>query len=310
MTTPRRATLCLIVAVLPLLASTASPGPLSKPCVAAGARWVVHLDVERFALSQTCQELTRHATREQAFQSLIGRYRDLLGSDPLHTLFDVTLYGESPDGARPVAILRGTFSETALAQRLSRYPRYGTNTVMGFALHRWEDKAAGTGFHACFPAPRLLALGLDEPSVVAAAQVISGARPSLKAGRTTHLSLPAETSHVFFTAVARNIAGAATRSFPALMLRHAEAATVQIGERKGMIEANLSVAAASPEAVFQIQETLNGLLVSASLAPDDSGLAQLVGMSAVERRGQTLALRLQCPANKAASALANAILSR
>lgn len=299
----------LTVVTLGLGTLTAWPGTLPKASISANAKWVIHLDIERFAPSQTCQSLRRDAEGGGGFQNLLDHYRNLLGVEPLKDLAHVTLYGEETSGNRGVALISGSMSPKTIVQRLSGYPKYRTKTVGKLTLHKWRDKSGTTELNASFYSSRLLVIGSDEPAVLGAIQVLNGSQPSLADRKTPTLSIPSAAEGVFLTAITKGYAGSPEEPLKALILRNTDSAVVQIGERKGLVDAGIVLTAISPEAAFQIHQILNGLIVSANLTSDADGLAKLAALSEVTRQDQIVSLTLRCPARDAASALAASMLS-
>lgn len=309
MVAPRSRTLRLLLALALLGAPAALAGPLVRAHVAANAKWVAHLDMERFGPSQTCQSLLRDPNGGGGFQAFLARYRALLGIDPLKDLTQVTLYGEEVTGSRGVALIQGTMNPKLIVQRLSGYPRYQAKPMGGLTLHKWRDKSGTVEFNACFYASRLLIIGSDEPAMRSAVATLTGNQASL-AGKNPALVVPPAGEGVFFTAVTKGYAGSSEEPLRALILRNTETAVLRIGETKGWVDANMVLSAVSPEAAFQIHQILNGLVVSASLAAEAGGLARLAELSEVARQDRTVTLKLHCPARDAASALAASMLSR
>jgi hypothetical protein len=300
----------LIAVGLGLGTLTARAGTLPRANVSANAKWVVHLDIERFSASQTCQILRRDTEGGGGFQEMLVHYRNLLGVDPLKDLSHVTLYGEETSGNRGVALIAGSMSPKTVVQRLSGYPKYSTKPAGKLTLHKWRDKSGATELNACFYTPRLLVIGSDEPAVLGAMQILNGKQPSLGDQRIPTLPLPPPSEGVFMTAVTRSYAGSSQEPIKALILRSTDSAVIQIAERKGLVDAGIVLSAISPDAAIQIHQILNGLVVSASLVPDADGLAKLAALSEVTRQGQTVSLTLHGPARDMASALATGMLSQ
>lgn len=299
-----------IAAALLVSAATVTAGPLARTQISADAKWVVHLDMERFAPSQTCQILCRDKEGGEGFQTLLARYRNLLGVDPLKDLSHITLYGDQVSGSRGVALIGGALNTKTVVQRLAAYPQYRTRTVGRMLVHKWRDQASGTELNACFLSSRLLAIASDEPTLIGAADVLSGNKSNLASRKTPGLALPVAREGVFLTAVTKSYAGSPEEPLKAMILRNTDSAVLQIAENKGMVDAGVVLTAVSPEAAFQIQQVLNGLIVSANLAADSSSLARLAQLSEVSCQDQTVTLRLHCPARDAAAALAAGVLSR
>lgn len=291
-----------------LLVCNAAAGPLTRAQIPATAKWVMHVDVDRLAASQTCMVLTNNPASGRAFVNALARYRALLGVDPLHDLRHVTLYGEDVTGNRGVALVSGNLRADTITRSLSAYPQYRNTPWGSWTLHKWRDRATGTEMNACLYSSRLLVIGSDESGVAGALNVLSGAKPNMIKGKSS-LVLPQPRDGVFFTAASRGYSGAEADPLKAMILRNTDSATLQIGETAGKVNAGLLLNAVSPDAALQIEQILNGLILTATLSDNQSGLARLAGLSEVSRQDRTVGLQLRCPAWQAAAALSQAILS-
>jgi hypothetical protein len=302
-------TLSTVVATAVVLSAlTAAAGPLSKAQIPATAKWVMHVDIDRLAASQTCAVLTNNPATGKAFLNAIARYRTLLGVEPLRDLHQVTLYGEDVTGNRGVALISGNLRADTLTRSLSAYPQYRATPWGAWTLHKWRDRSSGTEMNACLYSSRLLIIGSDESGVAGALNVLSGAKPNLIKGKSK-LAFPRPRDGVFFTAASRGYEGAEQDPLKAMILRNTDSATLQIGEKAGRVDAGLLLNASSPEAAQQIEQILNGLVLTAALSGDSNGLARLAGLSEVSCQDRSVGLQLQCPARDAAAALAAALLS-
>ncbi len=284
-------------------------GPLSKAQIPATAKWVMHVDIDRLAGSQTCAVLTNNPATGRAFMNALARYRSLLGVDPLRDLRQVTLYGEDVTGNRGVALISGRLKADTITRSLSAYPQYRSAPWGSWTLHKWRDRSSGQEMNACLYSSSLLVIGSDESGVAGALNVLGGVKPNaIKGG--SRLVFPQPREGVFFTATSRGFEGAEQDPLKAMILRNTDSATLQIGEKAGKVDAGLLLNAVSPEAAQQIEQILNGLVLTAALSGDENGLSRLAGMSEVSCQDRSVGLQLRCPARDAAAALAAAILSQ
>jgi len=237
----------ILAASLALAVAAASAGPLPKTQIPATAKWVLHADIDRLAGSKTCAVLTDGPAAGRAFQNALARYRALLGVDPLRDLRNVTLYGEDTTGSRGVALISGDLRADTVTHTLSGYPQHRTTTWGAWTLHHWRDAASGTEMCACLHTARLLVIGSDESAVAGALNVLNGVKQSL-ATKKGILVLPPERDGVFLTAVSRGYSGSQQEPLKAMILHNTDSATLQIGERKGVLEAGLALNAISPDA--------------------------------------------------------------
>lgn len=301
----------ILVATVSLLAAPRlEASALPKSQITGDAKWVMHLDMERFAPSQTCRLLASGRNGGKSFQVLLNRYRTLLGIDPLKDIAGLTLYGTEVTGNRGTALISGALNPQAITRQLSSYPKYEVRTYGKLKLQSWIDRATGRPLWACFYTTRLLILASDESAVLSAAATLDGSRASLATG--TSLALPLKTLRdgCFFTAVSRGYAGAPGEDpVKAMILRSTESAVMQLSETSGMVDGSILLRAVSPDTALQIHQVLKGLMVAANLSDEASPLARLAGMSDISRNDQVVTMKLRCPASDAADLLSTSIPS-
>ena len=305
MTIPPR---LLLVTLLIAAGSSLRAAPLPKSQVSGDAKWVVHLDMEQFAPSQTCKLMMGGKSGSKSFQSILDHYRTLLGVDPLKDISGLTLYGSEITGNRGTALISGALNYRAIIKQLSAYPQYTTKTYGKLTLHTWMDKTSGRPLWACFQSTRLLILASDEGSVMNAVSTIEGSRSNLTNTKTVAVPMPAVREGTFFTALTKGYAGSNTDPIKAMILRNTEAAAMQLAESHGMVDGTILLKAVSSDSAEQIHQILNGLMVSASLTDSSSPIAKLAGMSEVSQDNNNVSLKIHCPASDAANILAETML--
>lgn len=281
--------------------------PLSKDQIPADAKWVMHLDMSQFAASQTCRILANGQGDARRFQAMLTHYRNLLGVDPLKDIASLTLFGNEVTGSRGVALVGGSLNAKQITRQFSTYPQYSSKKSGKLTVQQWVDQSSGKPLWASFYNSRQLILASDEFALVNTAWVLDGEKPSLAASKTAPLPFPAAQPGNFFTAVTRGYSG--TSPTQAMILRNTQSANLQLAENSGIVDGGILLNADSPEAAIQIQQILNGLMVSAGFTDPDSPLAKLAELSTVSRSGTTMSLKIRCPATEAAGLVASALLS-
>jgi len=281
--------------------------PLSKSQIPADSKWVMHLDMNQFSSSQTCRILTTGQSDGKQFQTMLNRYRTLLGIDPLKDISSLTLFGSEITGNRGVALINGSLNSKQITKQFSTYPQYSTKKNGQLTLQTWQDKASGKPLWASFYSSRQLILASDEFSLLNAAWVLDGEKPSLSSSKATALPFPAVQPGNFFTAVTKGYSG--TNPTQAMILRNTESANMQLAESSGIVDGAILLNADSPETAGQIQQILNGLMVSAGFADSESPLAKLAELSTISRTGNTMSLKIHCPAGEAAGLVSSTLLS-
>jgi hypothetical protein len=297
----------LAAALLAVGLTAAHAGGLSKSQVSAGAKWIAHYDMERFAATQLCASLLKDPVRGKAFREQLAHYRLFLGVEPLQDIRHITLYGEDVSGSRGTALIAGALDPNLFVKRISANPQYKAVSSGKRTIHQWLDKRSGAPLFACFHAPRLLVVTSDEASMTGALSVLDGRRKAL-ADTRDGLPIPSTRTDVFFMAVSRGYAGSNDSPLRAMILRNTETATVVLAENRNMAEGALRLGASSPEGATLIEQTLNGLM-AVSLFGNDDQLGEIARRCAISRNDRLVDVTLRCPATEAAI-LISAFLSR
>jgi hypothetical protein len=92
-----------------------------------------------------------------------------------------------------------------------------------------------------------------------------------------------------------------------MILRNTESASLQLSENSGIVDGVVLLNADSPESAIQIQQILNGLMLSSGFANPDSPLSKLSELSTLSRSGNTMSLKIRCPAGEAAGLISTAL---
>lgn len=282
--------------------------PLPKSQVSADAKWVLHLDMDQFAPSQTCRLLLNGQGEAKKFQGLLNHYQTLLGVDPLKDLSSMTLYGTETVGNRGVALINGSLNYRTITKQFSTYPQYRTKTSGKLTLQTWTDRATKRPLWASFHTSRRLIMASDERALLLAVATIDGLKPSLSSWKTAALPIPPPQSGTFFTASTLGYAGASPDPIQAMILKNTEHATMQVSENQGVVDGQVVLQASSPDAAAQIHQVLNGLMLTSSFADHASPFAKLAEASEISQNQKAVVLKLHCPAREAAGILAATML--
>ena len=296
---------CIATALLLSVAGTLSAAPISKSQVPADSKWVMHLDMNQFASTETCRLLAAGKSDSRRFQSMLAHYRNLLGVDPLKDIASLTLFGNEVTGNRGVALISGSLNAKQISKQFSSYPQYSTKKNGKLTVQSWLDKGSSKPLWASFYSSRQLILASDEFSLLNSAWVLDGEKPNLSSSKMTSLPFPAVQPGSFLTAVTKGFCG--TSPTQAMILRNTESANLQLSETSGIVDGVVLLNADSPETAIQIQQILNGLMISSGFADPDSPLAHLAELSTISRNGNTMSLKIHCPAGEAAGLVSSAL---
>lgn len=290
-------------------AASLQAAPLPKAQIAGDAKWVIHVDMDQFAPSQTCRLLMNGRNGSKSLQSIMTHYQTLLGVDPLKDISSLTLYGTEITGTRGTALISGALNRQTITRQFSSYPQYAVRNYGKRQLHTWTDKGTGRPLWACFHTSRQLILASDEDSVLAAAAILDGSRPNLANSKSVALPMQAVRDGTFFTAITKGYAGSNSDPVKALILKQTESAVVQLSEKEKRVNGSILLRAVSPDTANQIHQILNGLIFSSTLTDSASPIAKLAGMSEVSQDHRDVLMTIHCPASEAADLLSALLLA-
>lgn len=288
--------LCLCF-VSPLLA-----GPLDLQRVPAQAKWVLHIDMEKFVASKTGVAILEEASK-QGLDIMLAIAKAGIGIDPVKDLKNATAYGTKFGDESGAMVLQGTLDKTAILKILKLKPSFKESKYGEIAVYQWEnktskDKPAIDIFGAFFG---------DDTAVVATSQPILQQALDVLGGKGDNLAKAADKTLVidktaFIVAfvtkvelkfvsgiVARPDAEAALpatgQPAPALSNKLV-AAQVMVGEKDNALWTKLSITAADDATATDLKQVGDGLLAFIRLAQLDAKTpttaAEIEGMNSAE----------------------------
>jgi hypothetical protein len=293
-------------------AYAAHAGPLRHQEVAADARWVLHLDVDRFRSTPTGESLLQEAGNKLS-EHLKQLFKDEPSPDlDLNKLKSVTVYGDF-SGSNQVVILKsdleiGKILEFALTQAAKHK-----------GLSSWPLTKAERGGVTTYTLPDHVSIwvrpdntGILSKSAEAAEranEVIDGRSPNLTS-RTAFNDFPTVQKAFFFFGAAEGFNSSeelkaevfkdGTNNPKAKILKMTESGRAVIGQDDDKLFLNISLKAKTSEVATHMQQVVQGMIALASLAQSDNEQVQQLAESAkVTTAGNNVNLSLSFPADKA-----------
>ena len=261
----RRLAPIVLTAALLLAARAAPAAPVNPADVAAGANWVVHLDVDQLLKNDLGQHLLR-AWKAKTLDLTPAAALQLANFDPATDLAGATLYGTDADPAAGVAVFHGTFDEEKISALLALGPDHAAAPYGAHVVHAWkqspEDAADDGARHGAFADAHTFVVSRTAKSVETALDTLDGkAKPA--AGLVPDLS-----PGTYLFAAAKDFtlpkgAGGALRS---KLLDKLSALLVQVGSDGPDTFLTAKADLPTPEQGRQARQILGGLLAYATLA--------------------------------------------
>jgi hypothetical protein len=306
-------TLVRILTVIALGATaTAMATPLTKKQVAADAKWVVHLDVDKlrstavgdYVIKQVLAAKLGDLTRQFDFDLDWNKVNSLTaygtGLQSKHIFEGVVLLKTDLDLSKPLdsAVEKDSQGDDHKPRTLQK-SQEGRATIYSFNHDLFVSIQPG------YP----VIVGKSLESIQKAADVLSGKSANL--GSTETFSEFPKTQKAFF------FLGAVEAFDPtegetekahegdgfnpkAKILKLADGGRVVLGEESNELFLDLSLKAKSKEVVTQMQQVIQGMIALASLSQSkNQELQQLAQSAQVSAKGKIVSLKLGYPADQA-----------
>ncbi|MBK7878127.1 MAG: hypothetical protein IPJ77_20910 [Planctomycetes bacterium] len=223
--------------------------------IAAGARWVAHVDVEALARSEVYAALVADGVvkLEDEVEAL-----EAFGLDPVKDLRSVTVYSVDPMSEHTIVLLRGNENvDRALAKKQTE-EGYREEVFEGKALHAWGDAWFAAVLRQEGSADRLVVQSDDRASVALACAVLEGRGKSFAQSESPVLkNLPGEGSIVFAAATTK-VSELSGLEVASSVVKLADDLVFDLGESHGELYAKLRVDAETAKEARQIQQVLQG----------------------------------------------------
>jgi len=239
-----------------LVSGIAYGGAINKAEVGSSAKWVVHLDVDRF-LNSKIGKLVADETANEDLKKGLDALRATIHFDPLKDIKSVTLYGDNflPDSG--IAVVKGSPSAEALnafeklivLSKTHEQVSYGSH-----AIHKWVDCKKQKPSALCFYAPGVTVLGGNVDKLKEAMDVLDGKKGCMKD------NMPEGEGFLLISARKDNGSASALKAEAdeknparAAVFQNAQWLTAVVGEAGEKFGLELKLGANSAESAAQIQ---------------------------------------------------------
>lgn len=160
----------LILCLLPLHSAAATP--LQKAQIPASSKWLVHLDLDAFKKSflGTLVLNEIEAEERQEMEALA----ELLGSNPLQDIDQITIYGPDSDKKNAVLMVSGRFVPAKLLALVTLNKTYEKIPFRDYTLHQWISDDSGENQVGVFARDNMILLSQSRISIEQALDVLDG----------------------------------------------------------------------------------------------------------------------------------------
>lgn len=283
------------MAVVLCLSGIIHAGPIQIENVSADAKWVAHVDIERF-VSSKIGALILEELQAKGLKRKFAAFREVFGFYPSEDLRSITLYGNQYQPHKGVLIIKGTFDKEKLLILIRANDTYQEQDYKGRAIHEWIDK--GEEHYGSFYKDDVIVIANSKKNVHKGLDVMDGNSGNL-ADNAESSDFQLAPPGVFLTAAARGISEQAAVPPKAMILKMADRLILAVGEVEGNDYIRVVLKARDETAANQIQQMLQGIIAFGTMMGEQNPqLAELAQAVQLTLNGTRVKLRLTQPAEK------------
>jgi hypothetical protein len=275
-----------------VLISTASADPLRKEHVPADAKWLLHLDLDKFRTTKVGGYFTKEILEKKLAGPKADLKRDLNFDLDISRISSITAFGtdyQSHPDANGVLLIRTDLEvQKALDGAIQKISQDS-----GGAAEPIKKLPGGTPSYSIHDdvfitirPDKLVLLGKSRQPVEKAEAVLAGKAANLNSGKAFS-GFPEMPKAFFFVAIAEAFNEDAPLPPQAKVLKMTDGGRLVLGENAENLFLNLTLKAKSSEVVAQMQQVIQGTVALASLSqsenPELMQLAQSVKVSSDDR---------------------------
>ena len=284
----RSAAVIAVAAAMLLAAGRAratAPDPKYLP---ADAKWLVHVDVDRLAKTQTYEIVMQQAERDDAnVREKLAKVGEALGTRFPEDLHGLTLVGRGFDPTSAVLVVRGKLEKDRLLGMAKTMPGY-TSVMHGTAeVSTWAGAKQAESVSGAFLADDVLVLGRTPADVRRMLDLAAGReKPAAADGLLAAAAADAPDASGVMAYLAADGLAELQRKYPVSpLIAQVSSARLTLGERGEDLTLKAVLNVTSPEIAKQVKGALEGFKALMGLAAlDDSGDVQAKAVAEIAQR--------------------------
>ena len=279
------------------LAVPAFPGTIPSSIVPEGARWVAHLDMEKFVATKLYEFLDKDGTFEIKSRD-VNRW---LKIDPAKDLTGVTVFGFEPGGKGQIVVaVAGKFDKARLLTLLDLDEDHTETPYGAYTVHT----TGGDGYGA-FVNDGLIVLSEDRLAVEKVLDTAGGKSKNFT-GSALNASLKDVPASAFLSGVLPDLSALSEMNSQSKILEKASGLFFLAQEKQDALQLRLQVTADSPENAKNMADLVQGIIAMGRLGGNEGDMARIASVLdglQVKLDGKVLRLDFERPSREIADLL-------
>jgi len=266
----KKATLIVatLAAVALFLAAPAYPGAIPVKIVPESARWVAHLDMEKF----TATELFGYLEKDGKFEI---KTRDLdrwLKMDPVKDIKGVTVFGFGPGDKQVAFVVEGKLDKAGLIAKAESEKDVQKTAYGAYTVYSGDGDGCGA-----FITDTMVVFAEDRALVEKVLDTAAGKAKDF-GGTPLHASLKDVPAGAFVSGVLPDLTALGKEIGQSKVLDQASGLFFLAQEKSGQLVLRLQVTAASPESAKNMADVVQGLIAMGRLGGNEGEMARMASM--------------------------------
>jgi hypothetical protein len=291
----KRTILIATLAVLTLvLAVPAFPGAIPAKIVPENARWVAHLDMEKFAAT----ELFTALEKDGQFRVKTRDMDRWLKMDPVKDIRGVTAVGFGPGDDKIAIIVEGRLDKAGLIAKAESEEDLRKTAYGAYTLYSGDGDGC-----AAFITDNMVVLS-ESRSLVEKVLDTAGGKAKDFGGTPLSASLKDVPAGAFISGVLPDLSGLSRLNSQSKVLEQASGLFFMAQEKSGLLLLRLQVTAATPESAKNMADVVNGIVAMGRLGGNEGDMAKVAAMLdglQVKLDGKVLRLDFERPSKDIAA---------
>ncbi|MCX6568807.1 MAG: hypothetical protein NT147_07140 [Candidatus Aminicenantes bacterium] len=285
----------LVLAAL-ILIVPAWPGTLPTSVIPDGARWVAHLDMEKFISTKLYEFLDK----DGKFEIKSGDLNRWFKIDVPKDITGVTVFGLGPGDDQVVFAVSGKFDKAGLLALVALDKEHQEIPYGAYTLY-----SSGSDEYGAFINDNLIVFSEGRQAIEKVLDAAGGKAKNF-ASTPLNASLKGVPPTAFLSGVMPDLSGFSGMNSQSKVLEKASGLFFMAQEKQDALQIRLQVTADSPESAKNMADVAQGIIAMGKLGGNDGDLAKIASLLAglqVTLDGKVLKLDFERPSREIADIL-------
>jgi hypothetical protein len=287
-----------LMAIALFLAVPAFPGAIPSSVVPENARWVVHLDMEKFVATG----LYGYLEKDGKFQIKSRDIDRWFKMDIPKDIKGVTVFGLGPDDKQIVFAVAGKFDKAAILAKIEAEEDHQKTPYGAYTLYSMDGEESGA-----FINDGLIVFSEGREAIQKVLDTAGGKAKNF-AGTPLSASLKAVPGTAFLSGVMPDLSRLSGMNNQSKVLEKASGLFFLAQEKADRLLVRLQVTADTPESAKNMVDVVNGLLAMGRLGGNDEDMAKLTALLdglQVKLDGKVVTLDFERPSKEIADLMSH-----